>query len=96
MSAASEAKVTPQRDGQKPDTETAGAETKANASQMVVVDLGRRQSKKRIKRLRKGRGKLADRVDKIVADLVEAGTFKAGVQPVVIVVREKPGFPTLF
>ena len=30
------------------------------------------------------------RVERIVADLVEAGTVKSGTQPVVIVVREAP------
>jgi len=85
MPAATEANAATRRDGQSTD-----------APQLVVVDLGRRQSKKRVKQLRKGRGKLVDRVDRIVADLVEAGTFKAGVQPVVIVVRQKPDFPTLF
>jgi hypothetical protein len=49
-----------------------------------------------VKRLRKGRGKLVGRVDRIVADLVAAGTLEAGVQPVVIVVREKPNLPKFF
>jgi hypothetical protein len=40
--------------------------------------------------LRKGRGKLMVHVERIVADLAEAGTVKPGAQPVVIVVREVP------
>jgi hypothetical protein len=49
-----------------------------------------------LKRLRKGRGKLVGRIDQIVADLVEAGTVKAGAQPIVIVVRERMDLPTLW
>lgn len=89
MSAATEASATAKRDGQTADKASAG-------HQMVVVDFGGRQSPKRVKKLRKGRGKLIGRVDTIVAELVEAGTLKAGVQPVVIIVREKPDFPKLF
>lgn len=69
---------------------------KAGASQLLVVDLGKRQSPKRLKQLRKGRGKLVGRIDQIVADLVEAGTVKAGAQPIVIVVRERMDLPTLW
>ena len=69
---------------------------KASASQLLVVDLGKRQSAKQVKRLRKGRGKLVGRIDQIVADLVEAGTVKAGAQPIVIVVRERMDLPTLW
>jgi Family of unknown function (DUF6200) len=58
--------------------------------QLVVVDLGKRQNPKQVKRLRKGRGKLVRRIDEIVGELVAAGTIKANAQPVVIVVREKP------
>jgi len=88
MAAATEATVTTQRDTSKTD--------RVSAHQLVVVDFGGRQSAKRVKKLRKGRGKLVGRVDQIVSELIEAGTLKAGVQPVVIVVREKPDFPTLF
>lgn len=82
----------------KRDSQTGenGHATGASGHQLVIVDLGRRQSAKRVKKLRKGKGKLVGRVDQIVADLMEAGTLKAGVQPVVIVVREKPDLPKLF
>jgi len=69
---------------------------RASGSQLLVVDLGKRQSPKQLKRLRKGRGKLVGRIDQIVADLVEAGTVKAGAQPIVIVVRERMDLPTLW
>jgi hypothetical protein len=80
--------------------EPSGAEQRgsdrASKSQLLVVDLGKRQSPKQVKRLRKGRGKLVGRIDQIVADLVEAGTVKAGAQPIVIVVRERMDFPTFW
>ena len=61
--------------------------------QLVLVELGKRQTPKRIRRLRKGRGKLLQRIDGIVDELFQAGTIKANSQPVVIVVREKPRLP---
>ena len=57
-------------------------------SQIVVVDLAEPQSTRDVRRLRKGKGKLLTRVQRIVNDLVEAGTVKSTAQPVVIVVRE--------
>jgi DNA-binding TFAR19-related protein (PDSD5 family) len=69
---------------------------KASKSQIVVVDLDEPQSSLRVKRLRKGRGKLMTRVERIVSDLVEAGTIKSTAQPVVIVVREIPPMPWSF
>jgi Family of unknown function (DUF6200) len=61
--------------------------------QLVIVDLGKRQTPKQVRRLRKGRGKLLQRIDGIVDELVQAGTIKANAQPVVIVVREEPRLP---
>jgi hypothetical protein len=55
---------------------------------MIVVDLDEPQSSLQVKRLRKGQGRLMAHVERIVNDLIEAGTVKAGAQPVVIVVRE--------
>jgi Family of unknown function (DUF6200) len=63
---------------------------KTGTSQIVVVDLDEPQPARRVRLLRKGRGKLMARVERIVADLAEAGTVKSGAQPVVIVVREAP------
>jgi hypothetical protein len=64
--------------------------------QIVMVDLGRRQSPKQVRRLREGRGKLIEHIEEIVEDLVEAGTVKANAQPVVIIVRETPPVPWPF
>jgi len=64
--------------------------------QIVMVDLGKRQSPKQVKRLRNGRGKLVSHIEEIVEDLIEAGTVKASAQPVVIIVRETPPVPWPF
>jgi hypothetical protein len=64
--------------------------------QIVMVDLGKRQSPKQVRRLREGRGKLIEHIEEIVEDLVEAGTVKASAQPVVIIVRETPPVPWPF
>jgi hypothetical protein len=61
-----------------------------------LVDLSRRQTAKQISRLRKGRGSLVPRIDKIVEELVESGTVKADAQPVVIIVRAAMALPWPF
>jgi len=63
---------------------------------LVLVDLSKPQSPIQVKRLRKGRGPLVKRIDEIVEELVQSGTLKADVQPVVIVVREKISMPWPF
>jgi hypothetical protein len=60
----------------------------SNDEQMVVVDMGSHK-RKRIKRLLKGGGKLAGRVEEVVADLKGEGILQADAQTVVIVVKEK-------
>lgn len=55
---------------------------------VVIVDIGERQSTSEVRSLLKGEGKLLDHVEKIVADLVAAGTVAGSAQPVVFVVRE--------
>jgi hypothetical protein len=62
---------------------------KQSKSQIVIVDFGEAQSAQQIRRLRKGRGKLVNSIERIMSDLVADGTVKATAQPVVIVVREQ-------
>jgi hypothetical protein len=62
-------------------------------SGLLVIDLEKRQSRKRIKALRQGHGKLLTRIEGIVAELVTSGTIKGNAQPVVIIVREAPPWP---
>jgi hypothetical protein len=66
---------------------------KSDKPEIVVVDLGRRQRPKQVRRLRRGQGKLMTRVEGIVNDLVTAGTVKSTAQPIVIVVREEMDWP---
>jgi hypothetical protein len=53
----------------------------------LIIDLGK-QKKKRIKALRKGKGKLADRLNAVLAEFKENGTLTAETHPVLIL-REK-------
>lgn len=64
------------------------ASTEASA-QPIIVDLGKK-SRKRVKKLRKGKqGKLMDKVMEVLGEMKEAGAMPASAQPVVIVVRER-------
>ena len=76
-----------------PEQRESREQDKASKSQIVVVDLDELQSPVAVKRLRKGKGKLFNHVERIVKDLVDDGTVKASSQPVVIVVRELPAPP---
>jgi hypothetical protein len=66
----------------------APAPAAASTSKVVIVDIGERQSTGEVRSLLKGEGKLMDHVEKILADLVTAGTVASTAQPVVFVVRE--------
>ena len=79
-----------------PEQRETREQDKAGKSHIVVVDLDEPQSPVAVKRLRKGKGKLFNHVERIVKDLVEDGTVKAGAQPIVIVVRELPAPPWAF
>jgi hypothetical protein len=74
-------------DSNKP-AEGSGAKV-SSAGPLLVVDIGKRQKKKEIKNLRKGHGKLFDKVADLLAELKGNGTVNGEVQPLVIVVREK-------
>jgi Family of unknown function (DUF6200) len=54
----------------------------------LVVDLGSKK-KKQIKDLRKGKGKLMEKVNQCLNELKASGSISGSVQPVVIVVTEK-------
>jgi hypothetical protein len=69
-------------------TEHRETRDKAGKPEIVIVDLDKVQTPRDVRLLRKGRGKLTSRVERIVNDLVAAGTVKPTAQPVVIVVRE--------
>jgi hypothetical protein len=61
-------------------------------SKIVVVDVGELQSEAQVGDLRAGHGTLVNRIERIVDDLIDAGTLKSGAQTVVVVVREAAPF----
>lgn len=65
------------------------------ASVVCVLDLGE-QKRKRIKRLRRGEGKLMVKVEDAIADLQNQGVLGKQVQTVVVVIREEIGVRSLF
>ena len=54
----------------------------------VVIDLGKK-GRKKIKKLRKGRGPLLETVDDAITELKEKGEVSKSAAPVIVVVREK-------
>jgi hypothetical protein len=70
-------------------TATAEHATKsAPANGPILVDLGKK-SRKKVKRLRDGEGKLMDKVKSVMDELRSNGTLKTDAQPVLIIVRER-------
>lgn len=64
-------------------------------SEMVIIDMGE-HSRRRVKKLRRGEGRLMDKVEDTLADLEEQGVIEAATQRVVIVVREEPSMGGFF
>jgi len=60
----------------------------AKDSDIVVVDLGTKR-RKQIKQLRRGKGKLMDKVKEALRELRASNTIPSNAQPVVIVVKEE-------
>jgi hypothetical protein len=67
---------------------TAEPAAKADGKAPVIIDLGK-QRRKRIKGLRKGKGRLLDEVNGCLDELKAAGTISSSAQPVIVVVRQK-------
>ena len=77
-------------------TSTTTLEKPAEAvSEMCVVDLGE-HSRKAVKRLRRGEGRLMDKVEDAILSLREEGILGASSQAVVVVVREESRVESLF
>ena len=64
------------------------ASAPAAKEEFFIVDLGR-QTRRRIRQLRRGRGGLMNKVDNAVEALQEDGAIPADAAVVVVVVREK-------
>lgn len=65
------------------------------AGVVCVVDLGE-HSRKRVKRLRRGRGRLMSKVEGVIEDLQEEQVLSADAQVVVVVVREEPSLTSFW
>jgi len=65
-------------------------EPAADAPRMpTIIDLGKK-SRKRVRRLRKGRpGGLMSKVQEVLEQMREAGAMPASAHPVVVIVRER-------
>ena len=61
---------------------------KAKAAGPVIVDLGK-QPRGRVKRLRRGEGKLMDEVRDCVAELRRTGKVSSTAEPIIVIVRQK-------
>lgn len=80
--------TTAQDDVTKGDT-APSADDKGAISELCVVDLGE-HSRRRIKKLRRGEGRLMDKVEDAILSLQEEGIIAGSAQTVVVVVREEP------
>ncbi|WP_027133354.1 DUF6200 domain-containing protein [Geminicoccus roseus] len=65
------------------------------SSEMVVIDMGE-HSRRRVRKLRRGEGRLMEKVEDTLADLEEQGVIEAATQRVIIVVRQEPSLGGLF
>jgi hypothetical protein len=79
-----------------PEQRESREQDRTGKSQIVIVDLNEAQPAQQVRRLRKGKGRLVTKVERIVGDLVQAGTVRSSAQPVVIVLRELPSPPWPF
>lgn len=73
------------------NTETGAPRTaeKSKPGDVCVVDIGK-HSRKAIKKLRRGDGKLMTRAEQVVQDLKDEGVLAKDANTVVLVVRQKP------
>lgn len=60
-----------------------------------TIDLGK-QSRKRVKRFKEGRGRLVRKVARVVDEMREAGQISPTAQPVVIIVERRDRDDALF
>ena len=74
--------------GAKPAVKASSVEVAGDDARIVVVDMGKKQSGKKIRNLKKGRGALLDQVKAIVED-TKANISAKDVVPIVVVVRKK-------
>jgi hypothetical protein len=75
----------------KTESDDKKAHAPAAGQPMLVVDLRRRQSRKQIRGLRKGTGRLATKVQDMVQEIRESSGLKGNARDpaIVVIVREK-------
>lgn len=73
----------------------ASADVKDAKGVVCVLDLGE-HSRKRVRRLRRGEGKLMDKVEDAIAALHDEGVLDGAVQTVVVVVRQEQRLGDMF
>ncbi|MES2945308.1 MAG: hypothetical protein V4772_20770 [Pseudomonadota bacterium] len=76
------------------EASTAKAVEPVKASDLCVVEVGQ-YSRKQIKRLRKGEGKLLSNVEQIIQDMKDDGVLTNDSNTVVLVVRQEVSLRTL-
>ena len=62
---------------------------------VCVLDMGK-HTRKRVKQLRRGKGKLMYKVERAIEDLRDDGVLSSTAQTVIVVVREERGLSGLF
>lgn len=77
--------------GTTEQTATGATVEQSPISELCVVDLGE-HSRKSIKRLRRGEGRLMDKVEDAILSLREEGILAGAAQTVVVVVRQESDF----
>lgn len=77
--------------GTTEQTATGATAEQSPISELCVVDLGE-HSRKSIKRLRRGEGRLMDKVEDAILSLREEGILAGAAQTVVVVVRQESDF----
>jgi hypothetical protein len=67
--------------------------TEAEENNVIVVDVGKKQRRKAIRQLRRGRGRLMAKIKDALDDMKEQGVMPENAQPVVFVVRQRSRGP---
>lgn len=81
--------------GIKKVTEETSKKSEGKARDICIIDLGE-HSRTRVKKLRRGEGRLMRKVEDAIGDLEEQGLLEASAQTVVIIVRQEPDVVGLF
>ena len=78
-----------------PSPATDDSSDAAPSSNVCIIDVGT-QSRKRIKKLKRGEGKLMSKIDDIVQDLIDEKVVPAGAATVVVIVKQEKSIMGMF